>query len=132
MADPQALNTGPRINPYLQQGPVEWELPQGDAQPDARPPPGGMPPPAAIQTGAPPAVTPGVAPQPDFDDEDQYRQAEIGEEDTYAKNFLDAGGRKPLLGGITRESHPDFAKLTEAQELYKQITNPKEAKYFEP
>src|SRR6185503_21279128 len=121
MADPQALNPGPRINPYLEKGPIDWALPQGDQQPDARPP-------AALQTNAPPPVTPGVTPQPTqpaFDDDGQYQQAEQIEEDTYAKNVLDANGRRPLLGGITRESHPEFAKLQEAQDLYKQITNPK-------
>ena len=126
MADPQALNPGPRINPYLQQGPVEWEMPQGDAQPDARP--------GALQTGAPPAVTPGVTPQakPAFDDDGQYQQAEQIEEDTYRNNVLDATGRKPLLGGITRETHPEYAKLQEAMEIYKEIKNPKEASYFQP
>src|SRR5688572_9642566 len=98
MADPQALNPGPRINPYLEQGPVQWELPQGDQQPDARPP-------AALQTGAPPPITSGVTPpaaaQPDFDDDGLYQQAEQIEEDTYQKNVLDAAGRKPLLGGIS-------------------------------
>jgi hypothetical protein len=124
MADPQALDTT-RINPYLEKGPVQWELPtQGDAQSDARP--------GALQTGAPPSVTPGVNQQPAFDDEGQWRQAEQIDEDTYAKNILDASGRKPLLGALTRESHPEYTKLQEAQELYRQITNPKEAKYFEP
>lgn len=126
MPDPQALDTS--SSPWVFPGQ------QGDSPPAA--------PPGALNTGAPP-VTPGVIPvqgqgqqqpaqppAPAFDDEGQYRQAEQIEEDSYAKNLLDASGRRPLLGQLER--HPEQDKLDEAKELFGQITDPKQRRMFEP
>lgn len=136
MAD-TALDT--RINPYLEKGPIEWELPsdapaaqpnpprsyaqgpQGDATPDAQP--------GALRPTAPPSVTPGVTPQPAFDDENEFKTGLQLEADQYQRQLLSHKTGRPIQApGMTRvEDHPNFPDLQEMANLIPQMP-PKEQK----
>jgi hypothetical protein len=110
------------------------------------PAPAPMPAPAppragALDTGAPPQMPEasrwGTAPPPpalaQVDDNAEFENNRQDEINAYRNKQLSIiGNNDELTAGFTREQHPEFGKLVEAEAALSRIANPKEARALKP
>lgn len=97
-------------------------------------------PPAALDTRAPPqmpesakwGLTPPPASLGQIDDNAEYEANRKAEVEAFKNRLSIIGNHEPLPPAFRREQHPEFAKLSEAEATFAQLTDKNEIRRFKP